>query len=69
MNKFRLTVYALTLTFAVLLFSAATTNEVSADINCRNVKSCSGDAGCGSGSIDGCTINCTSGNVVLCTGG
>lgn len=62
----RLVICALTLSFAALLLSAVVTRGVSANLNCAQLRSCSGDAGCGSGSVEDCTITCTSGIHIFC---
>ena len=62
----RLIISGLTLSFVALLFLAIGANSVSAGLGCWQVRSCNGDAGCGGGSVDGCTITCTSGATIFC---
>lgn len=69
MNNARLVVSGLVLSLVVLLFSAVVTSSVSAGLGCWNVRNCSGDAGCGFGSVEGCVITCASGSIIYCNPG
>lgn len=66
MNKPRLIISGLALSFVVLLFAAVGTKSVSAGLGCWQIRSCSGDAGCGGGSVEGCIIYCNSGSTIFC---
>lgn len=69
MKKASLVVVGLVFCIVALLLLAVGTGSVSAGLGCWQVRSCAGDAGCGGGSVDGCTITCTSGNTIICNPG